>query len=66
MSRKTVSIDVKKTEILLRDSGMSQHKIRRQRKISRRCRRQMIHKFDRYGTVPTRPVAGCPNKTTNR
>ena len=45
---------------------MSQHKISRQLKISRRCRRQTIRKFDKYGTVPTRPGAGRLKKTTNR
>ena len=66
MDRKTVSIDVKKNVILLRDIGMSQHKISRQLKISRRCIRQTIRKFDKYGTVATRPGAGRPKKTTNR
>ena len=66
MGRKTVSIDVKKNVILLRDIGMSQHKISRQLKISRRCIRQMIRKFDKYATVATRPGAGRPKKTTNR
>ena len=42
------------------------HKISRQLKISRRCIRQTIRKFDRYGTVATRPGAGRPKKTTNR
>ena len=41
MGRKIVSIDVKKNVILLRDIDMSQHK------ISRRCIRQTIRKFDR-------------------
>ena len=42
------------------------HEISRQLKISRRCIRQTIRKFDKYGTVATRPGAGRPNKTTNR
>ena len=42
------------------------HKISRQLKISCRCIRQTIHKFDKYGTVATRPGAGHPKKTTNR
>ena len=42
------------------------HKIARQLKISRSCRRQMIRKFDKYGNVATRPGAGHPKKTTNR
>ena len=66
MDRKIVYIDVKKNVILLRDIGMSQHKISRQLKISRRCRRQTIRKFDKYSTVATRPGAGRPKKTTNR
>ena len=66
MSRKTVSIDVKKNVILLHDIGISQHKISRQLKISRRCRRQTIRKFDKYGTVATRLGAERPKKTTNR
>ena len=66
MSRKIVSIDVKKNVIFLRDIGMSHHKIPRQLKISRRCIRQTIRKFDRYGTVATRPGAERPKKTTNR
>ena len=66
MGRKTVSIDVKKNVILLRDIGMFQHKISRQLKISRRCRRQTIRKFDKYGTMATRLGAGRPKKTTNR
>ena len=66
MSRKTVSIDVKKDVILLRDIDMSQHKISRQLKICHRCIRQTIRKFDKSGTVATKPGAGCPKKTTNR
>ena len=66
MGRKTVSIDVKKNVILLRDIDMFQHKISRQLKISRRCIRQTIRKFDRYGIVATRPGAGHPKKATNR
>ena len=66
MGRKAISIDVKKNVILLGDIVMSQHKISRKLKISRCCRGQMIRKFDRYGTVLTRPGAGRPNKTTIR
>ena len=33
-------------------------------KISRRCIHQTIRKFDRYGTVTTRPGAGRSKKTT--
>ena len=42
------------------------HRISRQLKISRRCIRQTIRKFDKYRTVATRPGAGYPKKTTNR
>ena len=42
------------------------HKISRRLKISRCCIRQTIRKFDRYGTVATRPGAGRPKKTANR
>ena len=42
------------------------HKISRQLKISRRCIRQTIRKFDKYGTVATRTGAGRPKKITNR
>ena len=66
IARKGVSIDVKKNIILLRDIGMSQHKISRQLKTSRRCIRQTIRKFDKYGTMVTRSGAGRPTKTTNR
>ena len=38
----------------------------RQLKISRRYIGQKIRKFDRYGTVVTRPGAGYPKKTTIR
>ena len=66
MGRKTISIDVKKNVILLRDIGMSQHKICRQLKISRRCIHQTIRKFDRYDTVATCTGTRRPKKTTNR
>ena len=65
MSRKAVSIDVKKNVILLRDVGMSQHKISRQLKVFRRCICQTIRKFDKYKTVATRPSAGRLKKTIN-
>ena len=66
IGRKTLSIDVMKNVILLRDIGMSQHKISQQLKISRYCIRHTIRKFDRYSTVATRPGAARPKKTTNR
>ena len=42
------------------------HKISRQLKISCRCIRQTIRKFDRYGIVAIRPGAGRQKKTMNR
>ena len=62
MGRKAVSNDVKENVILLPDIGISQHEICRQLKISRRCIHQTISKFDRFGTVATRPGAGRPKK----
>ena len=44
---------------------MFQHQICRQLKISRRCTRQTIRHFDRYGTVPTRPDAGRPRDSND-
>ena len=66
MSRKAVSIDVRKNVILVLDSGMSQHKICWQMKSSRRCILQTIRKLDTYGTVATRPGAERSRKTTVR
>ena len=42
------------------------HKISQQLEVSRRCVRQTIREFDKYGTVATRLGAGHPKKTTNR
>ena len=42
------------------------HKISLQLKISRRCIRQTIRKFDKYRIVATRPGAGRTRKSTNR
>ena len=61
--KKVASIGVKEN---VRDIGMSQHKIYRQLKISRRCIRQTIRKFDRYERVATRPGSGLSKKTTIR
>ena len=66
MGRKSVSIELKKNIILLRDIGISQHKISRQLKISRRCIRQTIRKFDRFPNVAMKPDAGRPQKVTDR
>ena len=66
MGRKAVSIDVEKKRQFFYDIEMSEHKICRQLKFSRRGRRQTIRKFDRYGTVTTRPGAEPLKKTTIR
>ena len=42
------------------------HEISRQLKISRRCIRQTIRKFDRFHNVATKPGAGRPQKVTDR
>ena len=65
MGRKSVSIELKKNIILLHDIGISQHEISRQLKISRRCIRQTIPKFDRFHNVATKPGAGHPQKVTD-
>ena len=66
MGRKSVSIELKKNIILLRDIGISQHVISRQLKISRRYICQTIRKFDRFHNVATKPGAGRPQKVTDR
>ena len=66
MERKSVSIELKKNIILLRDMGISQHEISRQLKISRRCIRQTIRKFDHFHNVATKLGAVYPQKVTNR
>ena len=65
MGRKSVSIDVKKNIILLRDIGIPQREISRRLKISRRCIRQKFCKFDIFHTVATKPGAGRPPKATD-
>jgi transposase len=42
------------------------HGISRQLKISRRCIRQAIRKFDEFNTVATKPGGGRPRKVTDR
>ena len=66
MGRKAVSIDIKKQIIVLRDMGISQHGISRQLKISRRCIRQTIRKYDKFHVVNTKPGGGRPRKLTDR
>ena len=66
MGRKSISIELQKNIILLCDIGISQHEISRQLKISRRCIRQTIRKFDRFHNVTTKPGAGRPQKVTDR
>ena len=56
MGRKSVSIELKKNIILLREIGTSQHE------ISRRC----IRKFDRFHNVATKPDAEHPQKVGGR
>ena len=63
MERKSVSIEVEKNIIVLRDMGISQHEISRRLQISRRCIRQTFRKFH---TVVTKPGAGRPPKVTDR
>ena len=66
MGRKSVSIDVKKQIIILCDMGIFQHGISHQLKISRRCIRQTIWKYDQFHTVATKPGGGRPRKATDR
>ena len=66
MGRKSVSIELKKNIIPLLDIGISQHEISRQLKISRRCIRQTIRRFDRFHNVATKPGAGHPQKVIDR
>jgi transposase len=42
------------------------HEISRRLKISCRCIRQTIRKFDQFHTVTTKPGAGRPRKATDR
>ena len=60
MGRKSVSIELKKNIILLRDIGISQHE------ISRRCIRQTICKFDHFRNVATKPGGERLQKATDR
>ena len=63
MGGKSVSIDVKKDIIALRDMGISQHEIPRRLKISRLGIRQT---FSKLHTVTTKTAAGRPPKVTDR
>ncbi|CAF1396861.1 unnamed protein product, partial [Rotaria magnacalcarata] len=66
MGRKAVDITTKRTIILLRASGMSQHEISRKLNISRNCIYQTINKFNKLHTVATKPGAGRRSKLTDR
>ena len=66
MGGKSVSIELKKNIILLRDIGISQYEIPCQLKISRQCIRQTIRKFDRFHNVTAKPGAGRPQNVTDR
>ncbi|CAF3203871.1 unnamed protein product [Rotaria socialis] len=66
MGRKAVDIATKRTIILLRDSGMSQHEISRKLNISRHCFRHTIRKFNKLHTVATKPGGGRRSKLTDR
>lgn len=66
MGRKSIETAVKRSIILLRDSGMSQHEISRRLNVSRHCIRQTIRKFNKLHTVATKPGAGRHSKLTNR
>ena len=66
MGRKAVDIATKRTIILLRASGMSQHEISRKLNISRNCIHQTINKFNKLHTVATKSGAGRRSKLTDR
>ncbi|CAM4803186.1 unnamed protein product [Rotaria magnacalcarata] len=66
MGRKAVDITTKRTIILLRASGMSQHEISPKLNISRNCIYQTIKKFNKLHTVATKPGAGRRSKLTDR
>ena len=61
-----LDIATKRTIILLRASGMSQHEISRKLNISRNCIHQTIDKFNKLHTVATKPGAGRRSKLTDR
>ena len=66
MGRKAVNSDQKKSIICLRDTGVSQHQISSQLKISCKCIHQTIYKFDKFHTVATKLGAGRTPKVTER
>ena len=66
MGRKSVSIELKKNIILIRDIGISQHKISCQLEISRQCIRRTIRKFGRFHNVAMKSDAERPQKVTDR
>ena len=55
-----------KNIILLRDMRISQDEISHRLKISYRCIHQTFRKFNKFHSVPTKPVAGRPPKVTDR
>ncbi|CAF5060606.1 unnamed protein product, partial [Rotaria socialis] len=66
MRREAVDITTKRTIILVRASGMSQHEISRKLNVSRNCIYQTINKFSKLYTVATKPGAGSRSKLTDR
>ncbi|CAF2865375.1 unnamed protein product [Rotaria sp. Silwood2] len=66
MGRKAVDTAIKRSIIVLRDSGMSQHEISQKLNISRHCVKQIIRKFNELHTVATKPGAGRHSKLTDR
>ncbi|CAF4320315.1 unnamed protein product [Rotaria socialis] len=66
LGRKAVDTAIKRSIIVLRDSGMPQHEISRKLKISRHYVQQTIRKFNEFHTVATKPGAGRHSKLTNR
>jgi transposase len=64
MRVKQVSFDKKKSVILLRCMENSQHGISCRLKISRRCIRRTIRKFDKFHMFNTKPGSERPRKVT--
>ena len=63
MGKKSVSTDIKKNIIVLRDMGISQHEISHRLKILRRCIRQT---FSQFHSVAKKPSVGRPPKGIDR
>ncbi|CAF4343613.1 unnamed protein product [Rotaria sp. Silwood2] len=66
MGRKAVDSAIKRSIIVLRDSGMSQHEISRKLKIFRHCVQQTIRKFNELHTLAIKSGAGHHSKLTDR